>query len=338
MLGTTKLADWLRLRRVQWRQQWCGKLLGKLCDFLVGRRHYRYGVRQEADIFLSCFSSLSSYRIKHNFEEKFYEDHRVDAVAMERLTGSSSIINMYGFCGLTVVQEFAGRDLAEVIDSGKRSSFELLKLAKQIASGVADIHSIKGDNGEFPEFPSLCHNDLNPANLAFTADDQPKINDFNIAVLGMKHKITGEACPFYSHHLNPQWKAPEEQVEDEAEAENNPRIVDSKIDIYALGNVFFRMAAGASPWKRPGADRVEPDEKRMISLLKLYNGTMPTVPDAVLRSEDNDPALAALLEAMRLCYGFDPADRPTAMELVAFLDHAIGETKLLEQRVPVKSS
>lgn len=262
---------------------------------------------------------------------------------MERLTGSPNIINMYGFCGMTVLQEFAGRELAHVVDGGKLNSLEKLKLGRQIAQGVADIHSIPGDSGdEYAHSPSLVHNDINLANLVFTADGRPVLNDFNIAILLMKHKTTGETCPFYSHFPNPQWKAPEEQVvdDDNNNSENNLPIVNSKIDIYALGNIFFRLVAGASPWKQPDADRLYPEEQKEVSRLKRFNGTMPTIPDAVLGSatEENDPSLAAIVEAMRLCYRFDPVDRPTAAELVAFLDRAIARVQLEQRRVPVTTS
>jgi serine/threonine protein kinase len=263
----------------------------------------------------------------HPFEEKFYEDTRVDAVAMERLTASPRIINVHGHCGLTVVQEFAGREVSEI--AGELSSRDKLRLALRIAERVADIHHIDGS-----ETPVMVHNDINPANLVFTDDGRPVLNDFNIAVLLMKHNETGETCPFYSHFPNPQWKAPEEQVEEyELQDRNiNPPVVNEKIDLYAVGNVLYRLVVGASPWKKPGAERLEADEKVEVARLKKYNGTLPDIPDEVLQqaTKEKDPSLAALLEAMRLCYRADPNLRPTARSLVAFLQRAIQQ----EQQPP----
>lgn len=268
------------------------------------------------------------HRINHKFEEKYYEDNRVDAVSMERLTGSPYIINMYGFCGLTVVQEFAGRELAHVIDAEKLDSVQKLNLARQITQGVADIHSIQADDPSDTQ-PTLVHNDINLANLMFTADNRPVLNDFNIAIMLMRAKDNGSMCPFYSHFPNPQWKAPEEQVESDEESDKDPPIVDEKIDIYALGNVFYRMAAGQSPWKRPEAKKLYPDEKIVVAKLKKYNGTMPAIPEEILEKarEDIDPALAAIVDVMRLCYRFDPKTRPSAKELVVLLDEAIAKTQ-----------
>lgn len=246
---------------------------------------------------------------------------------MERLTKSPFVINVYGFCGLTVVQEFAGKELALVVDAEKMNSTEKLKLAKKISMGVADIHSIKGDDDNSGARPTLVHNDINLANLMFTAaDNRPVLNDFNIAILLMKHNETGETCPFYSRFPNPQWKAPEEQYggdDDDEVSSKHPPIVDEKIDIYALGNLFFRIAVGAGPWKKPDAERLHADEKTEVARMKRHNGTLPPVPDEILRKASIEVDLAALLDAMRLCYRFDPADRPTAAELVDFLDRAI---------------
>lgn len=244
---------------------------------------------------------------------------------MERLTASPYIISLYGFCGLTVVQEFGGKDLAQVLDGGRMNSKEKLKLAKQIAMGVAAIHSVKGDDENSDRRPTLVHNDINMANLMFTADNRPILNDFNIAILLMKNNETGETCPFYSQFPNPQWKAPEEQVIDRDEGSDSyhPPIVNEKIDIYALGNIFFRIAVGSAPWKRPEAERLYAEEKDAVARLKKHNGTLPTIPVAILGNAKVDPALAALLAAMRLCYRFNPAERPTAAEVVDYLDRAI---------------
>ena len=243
-------------------------------------------------------------------------------VAMERLSSSPYVANAYAFCGLTVVQEFAGKALTDFVDGRQVKSIDKLILAKQIAQGVADMHSIKNDDGDKGVTPSLVNNDINPSNLLFKDDGRPVFSDFNIAILVMKHKVTGDACPFYSHFPNPQWKAPEEQVLDRAvSSPSKPPIVDSKIDIYALGNIFYRIAVGTSPWKRPKGGELSRDEKRIITTLKHDKGILPQVPEGLLNLRD--PALLYLLEAMRRCYTFEPTERPTAQEIVYFLDSAV---------------
>jgi serine/threonine protein kinase len=254
-------------------------------------------------------------------EEAFFENNRVDAVAMERLTASPGVVNLYAFCGMSMVTEYAVNELADV--ARHLSASQRLDLAVQVAQGLSDVHSIGGnkdDDGGRGVRPSLVHNDLNLANLVLTPDNRPVLNDFNIAILLMKHNETGETCPFASHFPNPQWRGPEEQVNSEYESDTHPPIVTEKIDIYALGNVFYRLAVGASPWKRPGAKKLSPEEKVEVARLKRTNGTLPAIPDEIINSPD--PAIQALLQAMYSCYQFDPLKRPTAAQVVTTLSRS----------------
>jgi len=263
---------------------------------------------------------LRTFKLEHDYEEGYFENNRVDAIAMERLTKSPYVINMYGFCGMSVVTEFAGHHVAQVVD--KKKPLEKLELAKMIAQGVADVHGIDGD-GQV----SLVHNDLNFANIVIGKNhSRPLINDFNVAVLMMKRNDTGAACPFTSHYPNPQWRAPEEQV-DESTGKTS-KMLTEKIDIYALGNVMYRFAVGGSPWKRPDGRSLTTEQKREIAVLKMVNGTLPHVPDEVRQSPD--PAIKSLLKIMRECYRHQPKLRPTAMEVVDMLQTAIDEYKEME--------
>ena len=56
-----------------------------------------------------------------------------------------------------------------------------------------------------------------------------------------------------------------------------------------------------------------------VAVAKRYNGTLPPIPVNV---QLNDPASAALYEAMKMCYRFDPNQRPTAKQVVEFLETA----------------
>ena len=263
---------------------------------------------------------LRTFKLEHDYEEGYFENNRVDAIAMERLTKSPYVINMYGFCGMSVVTEFAGQQISRVVD--KKKPLEKLELAKMIAQGVADVHGIDGDDNQV----SLVHNDLNFANIVIGKNhSRPIINDFNVAVLMMKRNDTNRACPFTSHYPNPQWRAPEEQVD---ESGKTSKLLTEKIDIYALGNVMYRFAVGASPWKKKDGRSLTPEEKLEIAQLKRVNGTLPYVPEEVRYSVD--PATKSLLKIMRECYRHQPKLRPTAREVVDMLDKAIEEYKVLE--------
>lgn len=231
---------------------------------------------------------FKTFRLEHAFEEAYYEHQQVDAFVMERFTSSPNILDMYSSCGLTVVTEFAGLQLSRVVDKLKRP--DRLKLAKQVTKGVATLHE-----------GGVIHNDLNQANVGYSVLKRtPVLFDFNIAILGKE-------CPFQSKYPNPQWRAPEEQV--------LGALLTEKVDIYALGNIFFRFAVGSTPW----GPKLSTEEKAMIADGKVHLGILPPFP----REPANDTATQALLHVMYQCFAYDPARRPSANRVLATLHSAI---------------
>jgi hypothetical protein len=259
---------------------------------------------------------LRTFKLEHTYEEAYFENNRVDAIAMERLTKSPYVIKMFGYCGMSVLTEYAGQHVGQVVDT--LNPLEKLDLAKMIAQGVNDVHSI-GDE------VSLVHNDLNLANILIGKNhSRPLLNDFNIAVLMMKRNDTGEACPFTSHFPNPQWRAPEEQVDEHG---LTSKLLTEKIDIYALGNVMYRFAVGRGPWNRPDGLSLTKEQRLEIATLKMKEGALPRIPDEVLNSQE--PATMALLSIMRGCYQHRPELRPSAKKIMDQLQSAIDEYKSL---------
>lgn len=242
---------------------------------------------------------LKTLRPEHTYEDAFFDYQRVDAIVMEKFASSPYIIDMYSYCGMSVLTDFAETNVSRVVDklnATKRPVVETLKLAKQVAKGVWDLH--RG---------GVVHNDVNQANLAYSLRKQgPVFFDFNIAVVNNKNS----SCPFVSKFPNPQWRAPEEQ-----ELGN---LLTEKVDTYALGNIFFRMVVGRPPWGKGSLTR---EQKQFIADSKS-NGTMP--PYNVERLETkNDTATTALIHIMEKCYALEPRQRPSASRIVAMLNAAI---------------
>lgn len=131
----------------------------------------------------SCTPTLNSPyfgtpdpRYLHTFQDRYFEFSRVDALAMERLSSNPYIMDIYGFCGVSVMTDRGETDVAHVVDH--LDSRDKLTVAQKIAESIASVHEIDGK--EKPA--SLVHNDINVGNI-FWSRGEPKLNDFNVSVV-----------------------------------------------------------------------------------------------------------------------------------------------------------
>ena len=105
---------------------------------------------------------------------------RQDALTLERLTKSSHIYPIYGYCGFNLVVPFmTGGGLADVLSEWKYGERELslmtrLKYAVDIAAGLRDLHDIDGSG-----VPSATHGDLKEQQYLFADDGSLMLGDFN---------------------------------------------------------------------------------------------------------------------------------------------------------------
>ena len=142
---------------------------------------------------------LKTLKLEHNFEDASYENSRIDAMAMERLTSSPHVINIFGACGNSVITEYAdGERVGSLADKMKKTPLARLKIARDIASGLADVHSIDGD-----EEATFVHRDVNMANVV-SIGGTLKLNDFNVGVILQRNETSGKMCGFPAKYPNPQ--------------------------------------------------------------------------------------------------------------------------------------
>lgn len=247
---------------------------------------------------------LKTIKLEHPLEERYFEFSRVDALAMELLTSNPYVMNIHDFCGVSVVTERGEDRLGVVLQ--RLSPRAKVDLAVKVALSIAALHEV-----------DIVHNDINGDNIFMGPKNNPRLNDFNIAVLMMKDKRTNNTCPFTGHFPNIQWKSPEEQMGPDGDSTGE---LTEKVDIYALGNLLFQLATNN---KRPWRDMADGDgipltdaQKDQVSRLKM-KGKLPKVPEDILKL--NDPYINLLLEAMEQCYRFKPEDRPTAKEIADLL-------------------
>ncbi len=103
-----------------------------------------------------------------------------------------------------------------------------VRLIAQLLRGLAHAH----DAG-------LIHRDLKPDNVIVDASDTPRIVDFGIALLIVpdgRDRLTGDGMIVGT----PQYMAPEQ-------AKGRP--IDHRVDLYALGVIFYEMLAGMAPFE-----------------------------------------------------------------------------------------
>jgi|AntRauTorckE5430_2_1112549.scaffolds.fasta_scaffold00511_10 serine/threonine protein kinase len=253
-------------------------------------------------------------RYIHNFEQAYYETDRIDALAMSMLTFSPFVVDIYSYCGRTVITEFAGGpSLGSIFDKARKHDLKRLQIARDLALGLSHVHYGKEGNEDNAIFT---HFDINPANVVVTNKRALRINDFNIAQMMKRNVTSGKQCNLPHHHFpNPQWRSPEEVNEFDH--------LSAKVDVFSLGHIFYRIICGHEPW-----NRLEQGRKPSSDVLarKVKAGILPRVPQNVM--ESTDPVVVAIRKAMFMCYTVDPMNRPSSKYVAAFLDEELKNLKL----------
>ena len=301
----------------------------------------------------STSSSTSSVALKmlhlhRNFDQQSFEAHTTDIMVMDRLTASPYIVNAYGFCGQTVITEFAtstGRDYVKRYDIGSR---DRLRVARDLAQGLADIQALKPlihapteDVRTLSPVPVFAHNDINIANTVMI-NGRMKWNDFNIGEILREHdhkkktiplnntttftpftesnnNANNNLCPSPVKYRSDLWRSPEE-------IRNISYVHLYQSDVYGLGNILYQTMTRHQPWthKEPGGKLTTED----ISYRKL-NGTVPTIPEQYRNTTKRE--LQILYAATVACNHPNPQERPTATQLAYGLGNLYNKIKNKER-------
>ncbi|KAL6652238.1 hypothetical protein ACP70R_011163 [Stipagrostis hirtigluma subsp. patula] len=130
------------------------------------------------------------------------------------------------------------------------------------------------------------HRDIKGANILVDPSGRVKLADF-----GMAKHINGQHCPF-SFKGSPYWMAPE--------VIKNSDGCNLAVDIWSLGCTVLEMATSKPPWSQYEGD--------IAAVFKIGNSKeLPPIPDHL--SEN-------CKDFIRKCLQRDPAQRPTAVELL----------------------
>jgi serine/threonine-protein kinase len=163
---------------------------------------------------------------------------------------------------------------------------EAINIIRKIADGMAHCH----DN-------AIIHRDLKPENILITADGQPIIIDFGLALTKGAHRVT--YANFSSAAGTPDYMAPE-QIEG--------RRGDQRTDIYAVGIMMYELLTGKTPFS---------GDNNMAVMAQHLRGALPRL-DKELKGIVS-PQLAAFVVR---CLQRDPKERYNDMHaLISDLDN-----------------
>jgi serine/threonine protein kinase len=94
--------------------------------------------------------------------------------------------------------------VGSLADKSKKTPLARLKIARDIANGLADVHGIDGDAEGNSTF---VHLDINPANVV-SIGGTLKLNDFNIGIIRRWNVTSQKPCGFPAQYPNPQVSLP----------------------------------------------------------------------------------------------------------------------------------
>jgi len=240
-----------------------------------------------------------------------WESSRKDVLIMEELTSSPYVVDIWGSCALSHFEEFGGNgDLHDRIKLAREyhqemSPLDKLRTCVQISTAVADMHDL-----------GVAHNDI-CCNQIILVDGIYKLNDFNLAMFQRRNKRTKVPC--LDGQIN--WN-------DRIAKERSPEEIGEpwhvhwyynhqKIDDYMLGNVMYSILTNL--WTFEGHT-----VKEAIRIMR--RGQRSHMPAKYLNS--NDPAIQAIIVAIRACWKQNPFKRPSSRQVA---DALLEELQRIEQ-------
>jgi len=197
-----------------------------------------------------------------------------------------------------------GQSLRQMIETAApMPPDQAVDIVRKIADGMAYCH----ENG-------VIHRDLKPENILVTAEGQPMIMDFGLALTKGAHRVT--YANLSATAGTPDYMAPE-QVEGHRG--------DQRTDIYALGTILFEMLTGKTPFT---------GDNNLAVMAQHLQGSAPRL-DRV--QPGVTPELAAIVAK---CLQRSPDDRYLDMRaFIQALDHPeTADVAILDQATGVAAA
>lgn len=259
---------------------------------------------------------LKTLRNKHKMDTESFEEIRLEAIIMERLTKSPRIMDLYGHCGFSVTAEVVPIEFEERVVFGEGyaepknveernkngirpynnfTATEKLGIALEMAESIADLHGFKDG--------VIVHDDIQLCQWMTKNDGKLKLGDFNRATIMQWDEINEEYCMFNNGHAFGNYRAPEEF------AVIN---LNEQIDTFSFGNNIYALLTGL--WNFYDID----DDATVHE--KLIDGELAYIDPRYKRRSYEE---SKLVELMQKCWAYEPDERISIFDAVQFLRQAI---------------
>jgi len=265
---------------------------------------------------------IRTLRWREEYDEMMYDKQRIDAVVSERLTSSPHVIDIYGFCGASALNEYADGGMFartfrhKYADGGGYTDRELLVFARDAALGLAAIHDIDGRGN----VTSIVHHDLRAENF-LTSNGTLKISDFNNGQLLRWDFKKNRRCHGFDWSggcgkkmEQTNRKSPEECLEVQ-----NRTLTTEKVEVYRFGAFLYFLVSNGNwtysyePIANGTLGRPKPEQVKEM----ILSGKKPSLPPSIKGSNSTD--IKAIVRAMRMAHTYDATKRPSAREMADYL-------------------
>ena len=222
--------------------------------------------------------------------------------------GYGGQVGKHGDTPYIAMEYVEGQTLREILAGGPLPAEKLLRLATQMAEGIAKAHAA-----------GIIHRDLKPENLMVTSDGYVKILDFGLAkLLAVPTPLdtetsteTREGTAAGTVMGTASYMSPEQAL---------GKALDARTDVFSMGAVLYEMATGTRPFQGDTAAGLFDEilHKTPVSVLSL-NPSHPKELDRIVTK--------AIEKNAHQRY-------PSSKELFADLNRVLAEKPLPEDTAP----
>lgn len=259
----------------------------------IGSGSYRVAFRVGGQV-LRTIRRDPNFELRQISPKTWRDQQQMDVSAMEYLSPSSRVVDLYASCGTSMLTEMGETTLGSLIRTKQiNNTLQMLEIAYQVALALQDVHDVHR-SGQ----PILAHGDFHVRNILRTQDNRFIVNDMNQAIW------IAPGCKYSNdnfHGLALPERPPERLDKDEF-------FDPVAADMFGLGNI---LAALLYQNPRPFISIVNQEQaaqRRMIT---------------VNETAWNDPAIRTLVFSAATCLSAKPEDRPTAAEVTRSLETAL---------------